>query len=250
MMTDHQPYQPAPGRVVVLFGSKAGVGTSVVATNLAIALHTLTTEPVVLLEAHYDFGNQAALLALAPERHLGHALAGSLADGLIADDSGIAVLLRSPAGYAPTLDQLRGLLRQARARARYVIVDSASRYDPVFHTLLDEAECVLMVTTPEATALRHAERLQQQAASWGVAAKLHVVVNRWESEAGVQPAQLQALFGDRLVGRLPSAGRLAVEAANSGRPFVLTAVDHPLSQAVNALAAWLRGQAPAEQARP
>jgi pilus assembly protein CpaE len=153
------------------------------------------------------------------------------------------VLLRGPAGASPSPDQLRALLQQARAFAPYTVVDSASRYDALFHTLLDEADHLLMITTPETTALRHGERFLQQAESWGVAPKLRVVVNRWESESSVEPAQLQAAFGDRLVGRLPSAGRLAVEAANAGRPFVVEAGDHPLSQAVTALAEWVHGQA-------
>ncbi len=104
-----------------------------------------------------------------------------------------------------------------------------------------------MVTTPEATALRHGERFLHQADAWGTRAPLGVVVNRWESESGVEPAQLHALFGARIVGRLPSAGRLAVDAANAGRPFVVEASDHPLSRAVVALAEWLHGQPIAER---
>jgi len=232
---------------VVLFGSKAGAGTSAVAANLAIALRRVADVRVILLEGHYDLGNLASLLDLASERHLGQALAGSLAEGLQPHRSGIEVLLRSPEGTAPTGAQQRSLLEQARAQARYVVVDSPLRYDELFHALLDAADRALMVTTPEATALRHGERFLHQADAWGTRAPLGVVVNRWESESGVEPAQLHALFGARIVGRLPSAGRLAVDAANAGRPFVVEASDHPLSRAVVALAEWLHGQPIAER---
>ncbi len=245
MTTDRQPPGSDAAVVLALFGSKAGVGTSVVAANLAVALRRREDVAVVLVEAHYDLGNLASLLDLAPERHVGHALKGSLAAALIRHRSGIEVLLRSPEGEAPTPEQLRALLLEARGHARYVVVDSASGYDPVFHALLEEADYGLMITTPEATALRHAERILHQAVSWGVAPKLRVAVNRWESESAVDPGQLRTLLGDRLVGRLPSAGWLAVQAANAGQPFVVASADHPLSQAVLALADWLRGQIPA-----
>ncbi|HEY7065330.1 MAG TPA: hypothetical protein VII06_27885 [Chloroflexota bacterium] len=249
MATDRQ--RPASeGTLVVLFGSKAGAGTSAVAANLAIALRQLAEARVILIEGHYDLGNLTSLLDLAPERHLGHALGGSLGDGLRAHPSGVDVLLRSPEGEAPTVAQQRAVLQQARALAPYIIVDSPLRYDELFHALLIEADDLLMVTTPEATALRHGERFLHQAEAWGILPQLAVVVNRWESESGVEPAQLQALFGSRIVGRLPSAGRLAVDAANSGRPFVSESREHPLSQAVVALGQWLHGRpAPAQQPR-
>ncbi|HZR98376.1 MAG TPA: hypothetical protein VFE37_06710 [Chloroflexota bacterium] len=246
MTTDRQP--PArDGMLVVLFGAKSGAGTSAVAANLAIALRQATAARVVLLEGHYDLGNLTSLLDLPPERHLGHAVRTTLAEGLQPHDSGIEVLLRSPEGMVPTAAQQRALVQQARALAPYTVVDSPLRYDELFHALLDEADRVLMVTTPEATALRHGERFLHQADAWGVLPRLGVVINRWESESGVEPAQLQALFGSRIVGRLPSAGRLAVDAANTGRPFVVAARDHPLSQAVAALAEWLHGQARTER---
>jgi pilus assembly protein CpaE len=246
MTTDRQRPEQG-GTLVALFGAKSGAGTTAVAANLAIALRRATNARVVLIEGHYDLGNLTSLLDLAPERHLGHALRGSLAEGLTSHDSGVEVLLRSPEGAVPTAAQQRALLQQARSLAAYTLVDSPLRYDELFHALLDEADRVLMVTTPEATALRHGEVFLPQADAWGALPRLGVVVNRWESESGVEPAQLQALFGSRMVGRLPSAGRLAVEAANTGRPFVVEASDHPLSQAVVALAEWLHGQAVAER---
>lgn len=248
MTTDRQRPEHG-GTLVVLFGSKAGAGTSAVAANLAIALRQVAAARVVLLEGHYDLGNLTSLLDLAPERHLGQALADALADGLQPHSSGIDVLLRSPEGEVPTAAQQRALLQQARALARYTVVDSPLRYDELFHALLGEADHVLMVTMPEATALRHGERFLHQADTWGALPRLGVVVNRWEGQSGVEPAQLQALFGPRIVGRMPSAGRLAVEAANTGRPFVVEASDHPLSQAVVALAEWLHGQ-PVGERRP
>ena len=228
--------RPAPaGRVIVVFGPKSGVGTSVIAANLAIALRELVSR-VILFEAHHDLGNQTTILGMAPDRHVGHALEGHLAAALLSHSSGIEVLLRSPESEAITVAQLRALLREARGLAPYTVVDSAPRQDESFHALLEEADYLLMVTTPEITVLRHGERLLERAAAWGVLAKLGVVINRAESESAVEPAQLEALFGGRIVAQLPSAGRLVVDAANAGRPFIVDDAQHPLSQALYTLA--------------
>src|SRR3954470_15741580 len=128
MTIDRQRPEQA-GTLVVLFGAKSGAGTSAVAANVAIALRQRTNARIVLIEGHYDLGNLTSLLALAPERHLGHSLRGSLANGLTAHDSGIEVLLRSPEGEVPTAAQQRALFQQARALAPYAVVDSALRYD-------------------------------------------------------------------------------------------------------------------------
>src|SRR5690348_12012042 len=167
MTTDRQ--RPvSEGKLIVLFGSKAGAGTSAVAANLAIALRQLAGARVILLEGPYDLGNLTSLLDLAPEPHLGHALGGALPDRLRSHPSAIDVLPRSPAGESPTEAQQRALLHQARALAFYTVVGSPLRYDEVFHALLVEADDLLMVTTPEATALRHGERFLHQAEAWGI----------------------------------------------------------------------------------
>lgn len=236
------PDSGRPGATIALFGLTPGVGASVLAANLAIALRQTSGAPVILFEAHYDLGNQASLLGLTPQRHLGHALDGSVAPALLRHESGIDVLLRSPFGLVPTRPQMHALLAQARATAAYTVVDSMFRYDDGFRGLLEEADRILLVTTPELAVLHRADRALRLITSWGLLDRLGVAVNRWESESAVAPAQLHALFGDRIIGRLPSAGPLVVESINTSQPFVMTATDHPLSRAVLALADHLRDQ--------
>jgi Flp pilus assembly CpaE family ATPase len=219
----------------VVFGPKPGVGTSVIAANLAIAMRALAPR-VILLEAHHDLGNQATILGLVPERHLAHALTARLADGLVLHSSRVDVLLRSPQAEGLTIAQLHALLQQARQAAPHTVVDSAPRLDATFRALVEAADDLLMVTTPETTVLRHGERVLRRADEWGALAKLGVIVNRAESEAAVEPTRLDALFGARIVARLPSAGRLVVDAANAGRPFIVDDADHPLSRGIHALA--------------
>jgi hypothetical protein len=54
--------------------------------------------------------------------------------------------------------------------------------------------------------------------------------------------ELEDLQGALAARGLQSVRLTTVEAANTGRPLVVEASDHPLSQAVTALAEWAHGQ--------
>ena len=227
------------GRVVVAFGAKPGVGTSTLTANLAVVLRYTRAPSVILVEAHHALGDLASILDLTPSRHLDQALAEGLAAALLPHSSGVQVLLRSPEDTVPTSEQMRAVLAQARDRAAFTLLDAPARFDADLQVLLKEADCALMITTPERTSLRHAEWLFEQAATWGVAERVYVVINRWASESAVESAQLDAALGDRVLGRVPSSGRVMLEATQAGRLIVDHAPDHAVSKALRELAAAL-----------
>lgn len=227
------------GTLLAVYGPKAGVGTSVIACNLAVALAEATGEQVVLADAHPQFGSLATLLGLESEdgeRRERHALPGGLVDG----PSGVRVWLAEaaaeacPAGAAPPLERLQ-------AGARYVVVDLPSVIDAVTANVLEQADRVLLVVAPEAAAVRHGRAFLRWCEGRALLPKVGVVVNRHASESALPEETLERAFGARVVARLPSDGRRVVESVNLGRPLVELAPDCPLSQRVRALARRLAG---------
>ena len=61
--------------MLAVTSGKGGVGKTNVAVNLAVALARLGHR-VGVLDADFGLGNVDVLLGLAPERHIGHVLAG------------------------------------------------------------------------------------------------------------------------------------------------------------------------------
>ena len=54
------------GRVIVAFSTKGGVGKSVVATNLAVALASRSSKQVAIVDGDLQFGDVAVLLGVPP----------------------------------------------------------------------------------------------------------------------------------------------------------------------------------------
>ncbi len=122
------------GRVITVFSTKGGAGKSVIAANLAVVLARRSLRPVVLVDAHLQFGDIAVMLKLAPRHTIVDAigaldrLAALLQNLLVRHDaSGVLVL---PAPLEPAFaDQIGAremhhVIELLRGSAAYVIVDT------------------------------------------------------------------------------------------------------------------------------
>ena len=155
-------------KVLALAGGKGGVGTSLLAANLAVYLARQGRE-VVLLDAAPDGATLQAQLGLPfPPRHLGERLAGGsapLAELLI---SGGVPNLRLLAGVPdrPSLparpDEFGARLLQEAAGlpCDFVVADVGSGRSRAVRLACGAANTVLLVATPEPAALRGVLRLQ------------------------------------------------------------------------------------------
>ena len=63
------PAADAPGRSIVVFSTKGGVGKSTIATNVAVAMARESRRHVALVDADLQFGDVAVLLGIPPRPH-------------------------------------------------------------------------------------------------------------------------------------------------------------------------------------
>jgi pilus assembly protein CpaE len=85
--------------------------------------------------------------------------------------------------------------------------------------LLDVADRIVLVTTPELSSIRNTAQVLRLAVDLQVRDKMVLVLNR--SNSGVQLEQLEETVGMRVDVSIVSAGRRVVEAANHGLPVLL-----------------------------
>ena len=152
---------PAP--FVLFTGGKGGVGKTACAANLGVHM-AREGKRVLLVDLDLGLANLNVLLRLTPQRNLEDALAGaaSLAECVVRGPEGVHVL---PAGsgtgaMARENEDRRGRLLAGLAELAedydYVIADSAAGIGPDVLTFAACADLVLIVTTPEPTALTDA----------------------------------------------------------------------------------------------
>jgi pilus assembly protein CpaE len=173
LLTSGQEEETRPrAEIVAVFSPKGGVGCTTIAINLAVALKQATGQPVTLVDGDLRFGDVDAALNLTATSSLATLLPAldelddaSIRRALADHSSGIQVLVAPPyLDMADTIhpEQLSRLLKRlAELQAGYVVVDTWSALDDTTLTILDACQRLVVVTSPQITALRDAYRFLQ-----------------------------------------------------------------------------------------
>lgn len=145
---------------IAVTGGKGGVGKSNVAVNLALALAALGRR-ITLLDADLALANADVLCGLNLRCHLGHVLAGERAlEEVIVEIAPNVRLIPGGSGLDELADlgraqvaRLLAELRAMEARSEYMVVDTPAGIASNVTGLLCAANEVVIVTTPEPTAV-------------------------------------------------------------------------------------------------
>jgi pilus assembly protein CpaE len=249
--SDHQGR--GRGKFVVVISPKGGAGTTVVSTNMAVALRQISSGRVALADFGLQFGHVGTHLNLFSRHTLQNLLAKSdeiddtiLAGVMQQHGSGVHVLLApgSPevAGEI-NQEQIGAVLDSLLLRYSYVIADTWCVLDEVTMALLDRADDVLVVTTPEIPALKNVkfflEYMNQHQLTRG---RISIVLNRFPSVDGVSLEDVQQHLRHPVSANIPSAGQLVAYSVNRGVPVVLSHPQSWVSQSLRKLAAYVAGE--------
>jgi pilus assembly protein CpaE len=179
-------------KVITLFGPKGGVGTTTIASNMAISLAKLTKKDVLIVDLDLQFGNVAL--------HLNVKSKYSILDVVTRIDqveipmlkalmpkgtNGISVLpipqnIEEAESIRPV--QIEKLLFILRRVFDYIIVDTHHGLDDISLKAMDESNFVLLVTTLDVPSLFHTKRSLQLFQKMGFTMeKLFLVINRFNA---------------------------------------------------------------------
>ncbi|MDQ1467740.1 MAG: pilus assembly protein CpaE [Actinomycetota bacterium] len=231
------------GRVIVTFSTKGGVGKSILATNLAVALASRSSKQVVIVDGDLQFGDVAVLLGVPPTHTTIDAAAAiaqadtGLMDNLLCTHPGTGLRVLpapvEPSGAdAISPEQMLGIVRMLRTMCGFVIVDMPPHFDDVVLALLEEADDVLLVASMDIPSIKNLKVGIQTLGLLSLAGpKLRLVLNRANAKVNLDIADVERAIGIGVQFRVPSD--IAVpQAVNRGVPVVL---DKPRSPAALAL---------------
>lgn len=240
------------GKLVVVTSPKGGVGATMIATNLAVALRQMGGLRVMLADFGLQFGDVGVQLNLWSKHTLQDLLArvDEIDDAMLSHvvqqhSSGIHALLAPGAPEAAgevAAEQVDVILDRLLERYSYVIVDTWSFLEEVTMTLLRRADEVLVVTTPEVPALKNTkhflEYVRQQALVEG---RITLVLNRFPSVNGITLEDVQQHLGQAVGANIPSEGQLVTHTINRGVPVVVSHAQSWVAQSLLRLAAHVAG---------
>jgi pilus assembly protein CpaE len=246
-----QPKSRAPGQRIAVFGAKGGVGKTTIAVNLAIALAAGASSSVVLVDGDLTFGDVSVHLNLTPTRTILDLLERVedldrevFNQALIRHDSDVRVLLspfRPEQAERVTPEHIQAILDSLACYYDYVVVDCPASYDDVTLAILENADRVLIVVTPEIGPVKNTGVFLDLAAEIGIAEdKLMLVLNRANSEVGISAGEIENTLRVALPFHLNSGGRPVVLSVNRGRPLLLEHPQHPFSLGIKKIAQAVR----------
>jgi pilus assembly protein CpaE len=211
------------GQIVAVFSNKGGVGKSTIAVNLAVGLQRLYRDRVLLIDADLYYGDLEPLLDARGEHTIAdlcmrqsHQI-DSLLSLTTAHSSGISFLSRPPEmARIETLDMsyLVAALPVYASLFDHVVINMSTVLDEFNLSILDAAQRILVVTTPEMPAALNTARFMEVAVKLKLADKASIVLNR--ADSGTHAETIQEHLALQFAARLPSAGRMVVQAANEG----------------------------------
>ena len=253
---DHQTSgDRGPSKTIAVFAPKGGVGKTTIAFNLAVAAAKLGTK-TVLVDGSIQFADLRALLRVPSDAAsildlpTDRIVESDLADVLWRDPSGIDILLAPPRiemAEMVTLRDLEKVLSLLRRLYDAVIIDMSVALDEINLALLDRADVILELVTYDSTTIHNTIALADTFRVIGYSpTKVHYLVNRADSNAGIDPADLVKALGRVPEHSVRSEGAVVVPANNQGVPFVLSSPQSGVSQDVERVAAELlaAGRAP------
>lgn len=215
------------GRMIAVFSSKGGCGTTFMATNLAAA----TNRPTVLVDLNLQAGDLPLFLGVEAKYSIADLVENrarmddSLLTSYLTPYSSNLALLAAPR-EADSADDIEPehvfeALERLRERYEYVVLDPQHTFDAITLAALDQADDIVLVLTLDIPAIRSAQRSLEIFDRLGYPRKkVRVVVNRWSKQIDLDLRQVEKFLGEPVVGFVPSDYQTAVTSINLGQPLV------------------------------
>ncbi len=238
------------GRIMAVVSPKGGVGRTVLAANLAVALRLSTQKKVALVDSSLYFGDLGVMLNLLSNKtmvdaveHIDDLDADLLNDIMVTHSSGVKVLLGPPQPEMAeliTAEHIRRILLELSAHYDYVIVDTWPSFADTVLTAMDLADDILLVMTLEMTAIKDVKLYLEVVEKLNYPTeKVKLVLNRSGSAGGIKVEAVEETLRQKMLVGLSNDGVAMLMAINQGVPLVISAREHPFSRDVYRLARLL-----------
>jgi pilus assembly protein CpaE len=236
------------GRLHTVFSTKGGVGKSLVATNIAVAMADAGSR-VCLVDLDVNSGDVAIMLQLNPTRTINDlaGFQGVVDDGAVdsvltrySDNlSIVAAPIRLDSPEQATAEDIGKLLDALKYRFDAVVVDTSGVFDDQALTALDRSDTIILVGTLDIPALKGLklatntlDLLNFGKDSW------RFVLNRADGRVGLSVDEYESTLGLKAALTLVSANEV-LNAVNRGEPLVRAYSGHQNSKGLVRFAATL-----------
>ena len=220
------------GKVISVFSPKGGVGTTTIATNLAVTLHSPET-PAVIVDANMQFGDvqvflnergRTSIVDLTPNVDQ---LDMELVEDVVLHHklSGIDIVTAPPHpedAERVSGDQVVKVLQFLARIYSYVIVDLDSNLSDITLDTLDACDLLVLVSSQDIPAIINTRAMLNLLSALGVEKqKILLVMNRFDKTIAITPEKVGQNLGHKVASVLIEDKEVVVPGVNRGVPFML-----------------------------
>ena len=239
-------------RTIVIFSSKGGVGKTLIATNIAVSLAKDQLKKVCLIDFDLHVaGDMARMLDLSAQKSIADLMyllkkqptEINKSDYITKSSSGIdfipAVLRAQQAPHIDP-DKIKDVFALYEKDYDYIIVDAGRSMSDCFVNILNQANLVLLVVTPDILSIYQTKWTLDTLRALHLPYKMiRIVLNRAESVAGVSWQEVKVNFVVDIIEHIPSEGKYVGLAVNRAIPVIIDSPRAKVSASLRDLAAKL-----------
>ena len=244
--------RPAHNKVIVLMGSKGGVGTTTVAVNLGVQLSIFAHKRVALLDFAQPLGNAHLLLDLRPKFGVRDAvdnlerLDSHLLGGLLTQHNTkleiLAGATQPEEWQTIAVPPLERIVNVAQNNFDVVLVDIGSQFSSEWSAILKMARMIFTVAEANVPSLWTLQRRLVAMKGFEIEPdRIKIIVNRWHKGDEEIVKGIQKDINRPVFACIPNDFRKASTSINLGTPLLENGRNNGLSIRYRQIAAQIAG---------
>jgi pilus assembly protein CpaE len=242
-------------RVIAMFSPKGGVGTTTMATNLALIAAERHPNQTLLIDLDLSFGQVASHLNLTPKQSMLELArdTGALHDAelfrtyAIHHPGNLQIIAAPPGpGFSSliTSDHVELILARAVEAYEIVIIDAGTALDDRVMVVFGRSDTTIIPVLPEIPALNSVHAMLDQLSEIGaLGGSTMFVLNNAFARDLLKPADIETALGSRIAAELPYDPIVYLRAVNEGVPVVRGSAKSLPAERLRALADLVFGPA-------
>ncbi len=228
-----RPEESHHGRVIAVYASKGGCGTTFVAANLAASLAKISRKRATVVDLNLQAGDQPLYLGLEPHYSIHDVvrnfdrLDDQLLTSYLTQRSKFLALLAAPTDIGKDEDvrveHVTKTIALLRAQSEYVVIDPPRVLNEMTIAALDTADDLVLLLTLDIPAIRSAKRTLDIFTRLGYDRnRIKVVINRYTKTPEFDLKQVERVLETHVFATISNDYQAAIASINVGEPLVLS----------------------------
>jgi len=244
-LAEEKKHEQKSSKIIMVFSTKGGPGTSFIAVNLAVDLAGQNKKEVTVFDLKYQFGDIALMLNLYP-KHTIYDIA-SVVDQLDCEmlDSFLTVHSSGVKVLPALIDPLQGESISTKSTMKimdilskindFIVIDAPPVFSDDVLSLLEKTDYLCMVTSMDVPNVKNLKiSLQVLEQLKFPHEKIFLILNRADSKVGITIDEIEKTIKRKIDIRIPS-NRIVPLTINRGVPVVTDAPRSAVSKSIHKL---------------